>query len=416
MATTDIPGSHKDGKPPKPMTLVLSALIFAFVASFIVTSLRKYGGFNYFGHTTALSDAVVEAVGAVFVLPLIHLAIASLWKAKRNSRSRRNIFFGWGLAVGVIQLLNVVQMYNFKGTPDAHVTSADRAEVPAPQDEIEEMASVRKSAEQHEAQPAYSHVTTVADPNQSMEGTYCDRLAAVGKSMVNGRDKGTQRTTVETAITNTAEITESERVMYRQMTQAVYDDPSLTEAMMYERIHKACEETAAELTEPTEIAESAPANSLRDLRSGGPSSDRPPQEESERPLRPAGKPVSVTDTRGWNAYLGRLVQANLQGMKSNQPYAYMITPAVTGDQQAENGAQLQGVKYTVTRGVLPGNLLAFCGPSSTATADFVVDAFRDAQPGSFRGVIVVFIGDRQDAERVRVALKPSGAIWRFVEM
>ncbi|MEO9228132.1 MAG: hypothetical protein ABI216_04125 [Devosia sp.] len=105
------------------------------------------------------------------------------------------------------------------------------------------------AAEQHQAQTASPRVTTVADPHQSMEGTYCDRLAAVGKSLVNGRDKGTQRTTVETHITNTGEITESERVTYRQMTQAVYDDPSLTEAAMYERTHAACEDTIAELTE-----------------------------------------------------------------------------------------------------------------------------------------------------------------------
>ena len=249
MDATDIAGSQKDSKPPKPMPLVLGALIVSFVVSFIVISLRKYGGFNYFGHTTVLSNAVVEAVGAAFVLPLIHLAIASLWKTKRNSRSRRNVFFGWGVAVGIMQLLNVVQIYNLKGTPDAHVTSAGRAKIHAPQEEIEEMASVRKPAEQHEARPAYSHVITIADPNQSMEGTYCDRLAAVGKSLVNGRDKGTQRATIEAAITNTAEITESERVMYRQMTQVVYDDSSLTEAVMYERTHKACKDTGAELAE-----------------------------------------------------------------------------------------------------------------------------------------------------------------------
>lgn len=48
---------------------------------------------------------------------------------------------------------------------------------------------------------------------------------------------------------NTAEITDSERVMYRQVIQAVYDDPSLTGAAMYERTRKACEDTVPVLTE-----------------------------------------------------------------------------------------------------------------------------------------------------------------------
>lgn len=105
--TSEVRGS---GGSSKPMSLVLGVMAFAFVASFIVTSLRRYGGFNYVGHATVLSDAIFEAIGAVLILPLIHLAIASLWRAKRNSRSRRNIFLGWGVAVGIIQLFNFSQV------------------------------------------------------------------------------------------------------------------------------------------------------------------------------------------------------------------------------------------------------------------------------------------------------------------
>lgn len=139
-------------------------------------------------------------------------------------------------------------------------------------------------------------------------------------------------------------------------------------------------------------------------------------QQAQEQVQKVPKPTDQNDTKAWNAYLGQLVQANLQGMKAPQPYAYMVTAGVTEDQQAQNARQLQGVQDTVARGVLPGNLLAFGGPSSAATSEFVVDAFKHANPGSFKDVIVVFIGDKADDQKVQDALKPTGATVRFVEM
>ena len=128
------------------------------------------------------------------------------------------------------------------------------------------------------------------------------------------------------------------------------------------------------------------------------------------------KPTDVNDSKAWNAYLGQIVQKNMQGMSANQPYAYMVTAASTDEQKAQNERQLESVQDTVARGVLPGNLLAFGGPVSATTADLVVTAFKDAKPGSFKDVIVLFIGDQADEQRVTDALKPTGATVRFVAM
>ncbi|MEO8778730.1 MAG: hypothetical protein ABI389_08655 [Rhodanobacter sp.] len=139
-------------------------------------------------------------------------------------------------------------------------------------------------------------------------------------------------------------------------------------------------------------------------------------QQAQDQVQKATKPTDINDSKAWNNYLGQLVQANLQGMKAPQPYAYLVTPGTTGDQQAQNARQLQGVQDTVARGVLPGNLLAFGGPSSAATSEFVIDAFKHANPGAFKDVIVVFIGDKADESKVEDALKPTGATFRFVEM
>jgi len=133
-------------------------------------------------------------------------------------------------------------------------------------------------------------------------------------------------------------------------------------------------------------------------------------------VQKAPKPTSPTDSKGWNAYLGQIVQANLQGMLAPQPYAYMVTAGTTDETVAQNARQLQSVQDTVARGVTPGNLLAFGGPDSAKTADLVVAAFKDAKPGSFKDVIILFIGDKADEQRVTDALKPTGATIRFVEM
>jgi hypothetical protein len=127
------------------------------------------------------------------------------------------------------------------------------------------------------------------------------------------------------------------------------------------------------------------------------------------------RPTNINDAKAWNAYLGQLVQKNLQGMAAPQPFAYLVTPGLTDDDKAQNDRQLKNVQDTVARGVTPGNLLAFAGPVSATTADLIVTAFQGAQPGTFKDVIVVFIGDKADEQRVEDAIKPTGATVRFVQ-
>jgi hypothetical protein len=140
------------------------------------------------------------------------------------------------------------------------------------------------------------------------------------------------------------------------------------------------------------------------------------QESGPQTAQQAPKPSDPNDAKAWNAYLGEIVQKNMAGMTANQPYAYLVKAPVDDDAKAQNGRQLQNVQETVARGVLPGNMLVFAGPDSATTADLVIAAFKDSSAGSFKGVIVLFIGDAVDQQRVEEALKPSGATVRFVAM
>jgi len=128
------------------------------------------------------------------------------------------------------------------------------------------------------------------------------------------------------------------------------------------------------------------------------------------------KPTDPNDTQAWNAYLGQIVQANMQGMKADRPYPYLVPAGDSEDDVARRDRQLQNVQDTVARGVLPGNMLVFAGPDSAKTADLIAEAFKNAEAGSFKDVIILFIGDQVDEQRVKDALTPTGAEVRFVAM
>jgi hypothetical protein len=130
----------------------------------------------------------------------------------------------------------------------------------------------------------------------------------------------------------------------------------------------------------------------------------------------ATKPTDPNDTKAWSAYFGQIVRNNMQGMTADRPYPYLVPAGDSDEAKAGYDRQLQNVKDTVARGVLPGNMLVFAGPNSSKTADLLIAAFQDAKPGSFKDVIVLFIGDAADKDRVQTALQPTGAQLRFVTM
>ena len=140
-------------------------------------------------------------------------------------------------------------------------------------------------------------------------------------------------------------------------------------------------------------------------------------QQSQQPAQAvqASKPTSPSDIKGWQVYLTQIIRDNMKGIQ-NTPYVYFV-PA--GDDPANAGARgrvqdtLNGV---VAQTVLPGNMIAAGGPDSAKTADVLVTAFKNAQPGSFKGVTVLFIGDPADKQRVQDAIAPSGADFRFAKM
>jgi hypothetical protein len=131
---------------------------------------------------------------------------------------------------------------------------------------------------------------------------------------------------------------------------------------------------------------------------------------------PVPLPAPGADDATWQKYLVSVVTRNMQGVKTSHPFMYYVPAGDTQAAQDARQSQLNNVSDTVARSVLPGNMLAFGGPDSKATADLIVDAFKGAKDGSFQNVVVLFAGAAADQDRVKDALAKSGAEYRFVEM
>lgn len=138
-----------------------------------------------------------------------------------------------------------------------------------------------------------------------------------------------------------------------------------------------------------------------------------PQAEVKPQVAPV--PTNPTDKTAWKQYLVSVVTANMQGVKTNHPYMYFVPAGDDDAAKADRQNQLDNVKNVVARGVLPGNMMAFGGPDSKTTADLIVASFAEAQAGSFKDVIVLFIGAPGDLDGVKQALASSAAEVRFVE-
>lgn len=117
----------------------------------------------------------------------------------------------------------------------------------------------------------------------------------------------------------------------------------------------------------------------------------------------------------WQAYLQEVVTANMGDVTSN-PYMYFVPSSKYPENEGAISRTQDQVDATVVGTILPGYMVAAAGPDSATTAQVLENAFKQASPGSFKGVVVLFIGDKADEAAVKAAVDPSGATFKFAQM
>ena len=122
------------------------------------------------------------------------------------------------------------------------------------------------------------------------------------------------------------------------------------------------------------------------------------------------------DPAAWREYVTDVVGRNMEGV-TNPPFVYLLPAESSADFQGSYDRLLDKAKSDVSRGILPGNLLAYSSASlsSAKSADMVVAAFAEVKPDKLKGVKLLFIGKPEDNQRVKAAVAPSGVNYVFVE-
>ncbi len=136
--------------------------------------------------------------------------------------------------------------------------------------------------------------------------------------------------------------------------------------------------------------------------------DKPKEEAAPVAAPVVVKPPADGNDREWRMYLTQVVKQNMQGIRSS-PFMYYLPSEDTEDFDEQYERQLENVRGTVSRGVVPGNMLAFGSPSPVLMAEMIEEAFLEAAPGSMKDVRILFIGGQDEAERIRPIVEGTGA-------
>lgn len=131
----------------------------------------------------------------------------------------------------------------------------------------------------------------------------------------------------------------------------------------------------------------------------------------------AAVPAPTTDdAAAWRTYVSDVVNRNMEGVNT-APFVYLLPAESSADFEGSYDRLLDKARSDISRGILPGNLLAYsaASPSSAKAADMVVTTFGDVKPGKLKDVKVLFIGKAEDNERVKAAVVPAGVNYVFVE-
>ncbi len=120
------------------------------------------------------------------------------------------------------------------------------------------------------------------------------------------------------------------------------------------------------------------------------------------------------DMPAWRAYVTDVAKRNMDGV-TNSPYVYFLPSEGTEGFDGQYQRQLEKLEGDLSRGIIAGNMLVFASPSSAKMSELATVAFQQVGQGTMKGVKVVFVGNAEDSEKIKVAAEPAGVNYVFVE-
>ena len=121
-------------------------------------------------------------------------------------------------------------------------------------------------------------------------------------------------------------------------------------------------------------------------------------------------PADPSDSNAWKKYIAEKATRWLKAQKKNARIWATFVPA-----EGDAAELLKTTQDNLDRGILAGTVLAFGSPDSTKMGDFLVSSFAAVRESSLKGVIVIFVGNAADKDRVQQAVAASGVEYVFLE-
>ena len=128
------------------------------------------------------------------------------------------------------------------------------------------------------------------------------------------------------------------------------------------------------------------------------------------PAPPLPAPAADATNDQWKKYVGEKASRWLKEQhKSGHIWATYLP------KDGDTAELLKTTQDNFDRGILAGTILVFGSPDSTKMADFLQQAFTGVRETSLKGVVVIFIGNAADKDRVQQAVATSGVDYVFLE-
>lgn len=107
----DVNGQNQDDpsvKKPTSLALAVVLSLISFTVVFLASVKQDFSAspvIDIVREPVLFQSYISRAIGGSIFIPIIHIGIASFFKSKRNSSTRRRIFIGWAIFIIAVEAL-----------------------------------------------------------------------------------------------------------------------------------------------------------------------------------------------------------------------------------------------------------------------------------------------------------------------
>lgn len=109
----DVNGQNQDDddasvKKPTSLALAIVLSLISFTVVFLANVKHDFSAspvMDIVREPVLFQSYISRAIGGSIFIPIIHIGIASFFKSKRNSSTRRRIFIGWAIFIIAVEAL-----------------------------------------------------------------------------------------------------------------------------------------------------------------------------------------------------------------------------------------------------------------------------------------------------------------------